>query len=146
MDVLLTVEVEVDGATFRFGAADRAMGRLMQDVEALVEARARMREAELGRELMEEERRAFAVVEEADLPDTLFASLCEMFIEGVRGWSGVRDLSRPNETGDFAELPCTPETIREFPSDLKVKVVEAWQDRRKQVEQKKGSAGAPATS
>lgn len=146
MDALLYVEVEVDGATFLFGAADRATARLMGDTRELVEIRARTKRKELGRALTDEERQELAVIEEADLPGNMYESLCEIFVEGVRGWNGVRDLAKPNGDGGYEPLPCTPETIREFPAQQKVVVVSAYQKRRQQLELGKASPAEPATS
>jgi hypothetical protein len=138
MDVLLTVEVEVDGATFRFGAADRATARAMGDVQQLVEIEARKREATTGTKVTEEERERIAVIAEQDLPANWYHTLCEMFVEGVRGWEGVADLSRPKETGDgYEPLPCTPQTIREFPPDLKVRIAGAYHRERARLEERK---------
>jgi len=146
MDALLTVRVEVDGATFEFGAADRATARAMGDVQQLVDIEVRRREAETGKPVTPEERQQIAVIAEDDLPPNLYQTLCEMFVEGVRGWEGVADMSRPRETGDgYYPLPCTPETIREFPPELKVKVATKWRWQRALLEQKKGPVAEPAS-
>ena len=101
MRVRLETRVEVDGATFWFGAADQTLGPLV----GLFKARL----AETGEETLDE----------TQLPPDMIAPLCALFMEGVRRWEGVI-----GEEG--LELFCTPLAMRDFPTMQKLQVAAAY--------------------
>jgi hypothetical protein len=101
MQVRLETRVEVDGATFWFGATDRTLAPL------LVLFRAHREETGQDR------------IDEGQLPPHLLAPACALFVEGVRRWEGVMDAEgRP--------LECTAASVGDFPTLQKIQVAAAY--------------------
>jgi len=101
MQVRLETRVEVEGATFWFGATDRTLGPLI--------AWLRLRVARTGEETLDEK----------DLPPEIITHMAELFTEGVKRWEGVTD-------EDGKPLDCNPLTILGFPTLQKITVAAAY--------------------
>jgi hypothetical protein len=101
MQVRLETRVEVDGATFWFGATDRTLAPLLILFKAHL--------AETGQETLDE----------GKLPAHMIAPACALFIEGLRRWEGVTD-------GEGRPLECTAATVGDFPTLQKIRVAAAY--------------------
>ena len=110
----LTIRVEILGAEWVMGQADKALAKVAGLVASL-----RLRPGD-------------------SMPAEAYALFPEVFIEGLRAWTGV-------EGPDGTPLPFTSANVREIPTEDKIAVVGAYLQRRDELEEKKGSPAAPPT-
>lgn len=103
----LKIEVEALDAKFYFGAADKAVCKIIQ----LVQGKSGM-------------------LETGNVPDDLSEALCELFIEGVVEWNGVVG-------EDGVELECTKENKKSFPPEDKLVVASQYWEAKQKLEEKK---------
>jgi len=161
VQIALRTEVEVDGATFVFGAADNTQQRAVDAyyytlVMACMESLGPLREVlSISEEAPNSEvAEAFAAKNPAEqaslfkeagidfssvqLPDDTVAAFAAFFVEGLRDWRGVKD-----EAGK--EVPCNGETVRDFPTSQKVAVASAYLGEYESLLEKKGNGNGPPT-
>ena len=112
----LEVDVQWEGATFRFGAADDAWSKL----------------AAAGA------RRTVSEACDADAPPELIEPLCDLFVEGVVDWEGV-------EGADGNALACTRDSRRRIPSPDKIQIASVYLAKMQELEEKKGASGEQRT-
>ena len=140
MRVELTTRVELDGAEFTFGTADKelvwALEALGAALPIMLPAMYGMDWEEIGK-LSEEEierRGKEAPLQPEHLPAAVKESFCSLFVEAIRGWRGVEDAA-----GD--RIDCDEQARRDFPTDQKVAVVCEYINERKRVESKEPRPG-----
>ena len=134
MQIGLFVVVEMDGATFRFGSADKAMLALAAwTKERQDAARAKLRDAGPLDDVAFEDAMALALVAETTDPEAA-GLLAGYFTEAVRGWDGVED-------EDGKPIKFSTEAAREFPFEIKAELAAEALNKRSAAMQKKGRPG-----
>lgn len=131
MQIRLKTRVEVDGATFWFGAAD---DELLAAIEILTLSAPVIAVNLLGQEFEEiakmTEEEIIAQCEGRDpepkhLPGGVHQAFCKLFVAAVEKWEGVTD--EDDETMEWS-----PEHIAGFPTEKKVAVVcELFNERKR---------------
>jgi len=160
--VALALRVPVDDAVFIFGAADQTLQRMEN---AFAEARQlaqgvyheRMREAlglaadatdaevvaaldgQDGEQRAAAEAAVMDGISAEEIPPDIVAIGASFFCEAVKAWEGVEDeMGRP--------LPCTYQTREEFPTELKMRVVQEYITTRAGIVSDRGNTSGPPSN
>lgn len=138
MDILLRVEVELEGVTWTFGPADKAQlrfARLTQGNEEMRKIRDNLIRAGGGENEDDAIAAAQVGVDADKIPDQdVREIMCEWFVEGVRGWTGL--------TSNGTPVPFSRENAADIPTDIKIAVVTAvWEERNRLLRKKQQPPG-----
>lgn len=144
MQIRLKTRVEVDGATFWFGAADAELLRASEALQVatpIILAEALGDDWEKIGEMPEEEiakKAAEIDIGERHLTSEVKQAFCALFVAAVVAWEGVTD-------DDGKPLPHSDAANRDFPTDQKVKVVCEFFNERRRLLGEESAPGKQAT-